>query len=170
MEHMIVLEWKPFPIKVDRLGKALKGILSSNFDGLVCGPDSLQIMFKEAVTQEDADAVTTYWDGVTEITFSPSLREMISARLNEATVFGQTMILDFAVENVEMGITQAQKTKAVSDYCRGIQRYLQTGSLYAAVEAIQEMITAGVPAELAPFVTEARLITYRDRLNAYLGL
>lgn len=170
MENSVVLLWKEFSIPTDRLMVVLKNLLSDNYDGLVCEPDQLHVVFHDEVTQEDLSALTTFWSQVTEVQFSPSLHEIISQKINGASAFGRALILDFAVDNVQLGVTQAGKTRAVSDYCRALQRYLESGSLYAAVEQINEMLTAGAPLELSPFVTAARLTSYRDRILGYLAL
>lgn len=166
----ITLQWKTFEVPVDKLDKTLREILDSNYDGLICGPDNFQVVFKETPTQEETDAVTNFWTQVTQQQFSPTLRDIISGKINDAVIFGQAVILDAAVENVQMGVTQAGKTKAVADYCGNIQRYLQTGSLYAVLTEIDALIAAGVPPELSPFITSDRLLSYKTKVMVFLGL
>ena len=169
MEHFITLQWKPFSVPVDKLLPALRALLSSNFDGIVCRENDFDVVFLAEISPEDQNALSVFWDGVTEQQFSPTLREIISKSINDASVFGRAMILDAAVENVEMGITQAGKTREVANYCANVQRYLESGSLYAAVAEIDDLLAAGVPAELSPFITADRLNIYKTRINDYLA-
>lgn len=165
----IELNWKQFYIPVDKLNSILKTIVGNNYDGLVCYSENFFVSFKEEPIENEINLVLQFWNTVTPQQFSPSLREIIAGKINEASVFGRTLILDFAVENVQMGITQAQKTREVADYLRGVQRYLESGSLYAALAATNEMISGGVPSNLAPFVTQQRLELYRDRIEDFLN-
>lgn len=167
--NSVTLQWKEFSVPVDRLNNALKAILLANYDGLICEPNEFYVMFKEEPTQDEINAVNAFWDAVTEQQFSPSLREIISGKINEASSFGRALILDAAVENVEMGVTQAGKTMLVADYCADVQRYLESGSLYAAMAKIDLLIAAGVPENLAPFITEARLQAYKTKIQEFLA-
>lgn len=169
MNNSVTLSWKEFNVPTDKLNNALKEILLENYDGLVCEPEQFYVIFKTPPTQPEIDTLTNFWNEVTEQQFSPTLREIISNSINEASVFGRTLILDAAVENVEMGITQAGKTREVADYCADIQRYLESGSLYAATAEIDELILAGVPAELSPFITQARLEAYKQKIEDFLA-
>lgn len=165
---MITLNWKSFNVPTDRLASILKNLLSYNYDGIICTEENFSVMFKEEPSTEDLDNLHEFWENATEIQFGPSLREIISEKINEASVFGRTLILDFAVENVQMGITQANKTREVADYCRKIQRYVESGSLYAAIAEIDDMISTGVPGTLSPYVTEARLLIYKQKIEDFI--
>lgn len=170
MEKYIVLQWKQFSVPVDRLNLVLKNLVGSNYDGLICNPEDFYVVFKEVPEQEAANVVINFWNNAVEQQFSPSLREIISGIINNASVFGNALILDFAVENVQMGITQAGKTKLVADYCANVQRYLQSGSLYAAITEIDSLVNAGIPENLAPFITTQRLNSYKSKIAQYLGI
>lgn len=170
MEKGIILQWKAFSIPMDKLNSSFRLLIGSNYDGLICNTEDFYVTFKEVPTQQEIDTVNTYWSQVTQEQFNPSLREIISGKINDASVFGRTLILDAAVENVEMGITQAGKTREVADYCADVQRYLESGSLYAALSKIEEMISLGVPQNLAPFITEERLLNYKSKIEAYLQI
>lgn len=94
--------------------------------------------------------------------------EAIKNVVRAATSFGQSIIIDFAAENVALGITQAGKTKAVADYLANMTRYAQTGSLYEVLAEIDRLEQAGLPQDLVPFVTAARLQIFRTKITSYL--
>jgi len=76
--------------------------------------------------------------------------------------------IEFAAENITMGITFAAKTKAVADYLQNVLRYGQSGSLYEVISEIDSLKAAAVPAELSPWVTEARLDDFKNKIIGYL--
>jgi hypothetical protein len=93
-----------------------------------------------------------------------AVREIIK----NAILFGTDLMEKFAAENVMMGITQAGKTKVVADYFADVIRYTQTGSLYEVINEVDRLINAGIPSELSPFVTEARLNDFKSKVITYL--
>lgn len=169
MENSITLQWKEFNVPVERLTITLKSLLGSNYDGIVCETKSFNVMFKEMPLEDEINTLNNYWNGVTQTQFSPTLREIIASKINEASCFGRALILDAAVENVELGITQAGKTRAVANYCSNIQRYLESGSLYAAIEELNRLILEVPPTELSPFITVDRLNEYKSKIVTFLS-
>ena len=169
IEFEVVLQWKQFQVDLKKVLFFLKLHCSANFDGLVSDQEALHVVFKEEVQQADIDVVNNYWSTVTEDSFAPTLQEVVGLKINDAIIFGNGLVVDATIENVLMGITQAQKTRAVSDYCRALQRYLQQGSLYAALEEINELIAGPPPSDLAPYITIERLQTLKSKLQAYLA-
>lgn len=165
-----VLEWKEFSVDLDKVHKHLKSILSSNFDGLRCDSDSLKVVFFETIESEDEEALSDYWENVSEEDFQQTIQEMVSTNINNAVIFGNKLINDAIVENVLLGITQLGKTKEVADYLHKLSHYLTTGSLYAAINEIDTLIAAGLPGNLSPFVTLSRLNNYKSQIQGYLGL
>lgn len=89
--------------------------------------------------------------------------------IKAAIEFGGETMAEFAAENVLMGITQAGKTKSVTDYCTDIIKYISTGSLYEVMNEIDSLIEQGIPGDLAPFITEERLLSFRQKVVDYLG-
>lgn len=100
----------------------------------------------------------------------PSIDEIVLLKIQAAIKFGDAMIVQAASENVLQGISQAGKTKEVSDYLRSIARYLREGSLYAAIDEFNRLIAEGIPEEIQPFVTESKLNGAKNRVQTYLGL
>ena len=99
---------------------------------------------------------------------TPNYTEIGKDKVRAAMNYGQKLMIDFAGENVGMGITQAGKTKTVSDYLIDVTRYLQTGSLYEVMNEIDALILAGIPGDLSPFVTEARMNDFKAKIISFL--
>lgn len=76
--------------------------------------------------------------------------------------------IEFAAENITMGITASGKTKAVADYLQNVLRYGQSGSLYEVISEIDALKSASVPVELSPWVTEERLDDFKNKIIGYL--
>jgi len=98
------------------------------------------------------------------------ISSIVDKSISRAQLFGDTLIQQFAVENVLLGITQAGKTRAVSDYLVKLLTYLETGSLYAAIEQIDALINDGLDSNLSPFVTADRMTSYKNQIQDYLGI
>ena len=80
--------------------------------------------------------------------------------------FGQQLLIDFAVENVSMGITQDGMTKTVRQAMSEIMAAIQTGSLYDALDEIDQ-----IPAEAkdGKYITDERLAVYKQKIVNYLN-
>jgi hypothetical protein len=77
-------------------------------------------------------------------------------------------MVEFASENVMMGITQAGKTKEVANYLTDVARHIQTGSLYEVINEIDRLKIEGLPQDLSPFITETRLDRFKQKILDYL--
>jgi hypothetical protein len=127
--------------------------------------DTVNIIFPEELTQQQIDDLSAL---VNNHSTEPSSEDIAGYKIREATVFGETILKQFTIENVLMGISQAGKTRQLSDYCHKLAHYVSTGSLYAAIEQIDAMILAGLDETLEPFITEARLLEYKAQIQAFL--
>lgn len=169
---MITLQWKTFNVSLDRFHKYLQ--LNNNYDGMIADDYNLKVTFKTPESSEDITYVNIYWNNITEVSENTpnadEIKENVRNILQNAKNFGKQLVEDIAVENILMGITQAGKTKAVADYCKNVQLYLNTGSLYAALNEMDTLIAAGAPSILSPFITDARMIATRAKIASYLGL
>lgn len=89
-----------------------------------------------------------------------------------AMAFGNQLAIQYSVQNILAGITASGKTQALIDYTNNLSQCLYTGSLYAAIGAIEVMIadTSDTKTSLAPFVTNDILYTYLNQIQTYLGL
>lgn len=61
-----------------------------------------------------------------------------------------TILIQYVASNVLSGITQQGKTQLIADALADVQRYGQSGSLYAAITALQQV---DITPEMAPFLT-----------------
>lgn len=98
--------------------------------------------------------------------------DLINWKVADAVRFGAETIALFKRKNIESGITQADKTKVVSDYCHWLNHYLEQGSLYAALEQINLYLidTDSGRGDAGQFVTDVRLNYYKQRIQTYLGV
>lgn len=94
---------------------------------------------------------------------------VVQQKIVDAIKFGHNLTVKFATENVLMGITQAGKTKEVSDYLADVTRYCQTGSLYEVINEIDRLIASGIPTNLSPFITVDRLNEFKQSTLDYLN-
>lgn len=112
------------------------------------------------------------WNPPTPVAPAQSAVDIYTALVQNAIVFGQSLTVQFATQNVMAGITQAGKTQAVLDYAADLYTYLSTGSLYVAITEIQTMIADTSPTKtaLAPFITNDILYAYMNQIQGYLGI
>jgi hypothetical protein len=94
------------------------------------------------------------------------------ALVNDAISFGNQLITQFAAENVSEGITQAGQTLAILTYTQSLFMYLQSGSLYLAIGAIETMIadTSSTKTSLSPFITNDILYSYLNEIQNWLEI
>lgn len=82
--------------------------------------------------------------------------------------FGENIMDEYAAENMVTGITAAGKSEAVLDYFDDVMQALKTGSLDVVIRKLSAKLTAGVPAELSPFVTEFKIQQMISRIVRFL--
>lgn len=104
---------------------------------------------------------------ISSIVTSHSNNTAIIDTIQNAIRFGQSIIIEFAAENVAMGITQDGMTKTVRENTTEIVSALTTGSLYDAVTAIKSFDPLKKDAK---YITDARLIKFLNKIEDYLGL
>ena len=105
--------------------------------------------------------------------YTPPLEDPLSPYkdlINEAINYFKSMQVEFAAENITLGITQSGKTKEVSDYLKNVLRYGQTGSLYEVIGEIDLLIQSEIPADLQPFVTVDRLNAFKVKVSDFFNL
>ena len=112
------------------------------------------------------------WNPPTPIPTSQTLVDIYTAVVQNAINFGQALIVQFATQNVMAGITQSGKTQAMLNYCSNLYVCLSSGSLYAAIDGLNTMITdtGSDKTNLSPFITNNILYAYMNQIQAYLKI
>jgi hypothetical protein len=133
-----------------------------NSEGEVIGTLTLP---DETTEEQWSDALAHY------LTPTPKpINEVVDERLQASMEFGLKMIRDAATENILTGITQAGKTREVSDFLSDVERYLRTGSLYAASDELSELAAGEIPEDIQTWVSQEKLLNAKSRIDAFLGL
>jgi hypothetical protein len=141
-------------------------LLSCGFLGIVTEDYSSYVLSETELSQEELDIISSLSEEVI-ILATETQEDRIKSVVRRAIDFGNSLTLDFATENVMLGITQAGKTKLIADTCQQAFYYLSTGSLY---EARTEMLAIVVTEEMAPFLTTARRLAFVNKIETYLGI
>ena len=90
-----------------------------------------------------------------------------SKRLDAAISFGQTLLREFTLENIKLGITQDGMTGVVLDRMQPALIAAQTGSLYELIARLRAIPDKDKDAK---YITDARILAYINKIEAYLGL
>lgn len=133
-------------------------------------PDNTWQLMLEQEYLQYLDANRPQYDAWVRSQTHETVHRIVSEKIEQAATFGDKIIEQVEVENVLLGITQEGKTKLVFDYCANLQVYLTTGSLYAAITELDLLIAAGVPEDLAPYITADRLNQYKLKIQGFLGI
>lgn len=154
--------------------------ITSEINHILGRYDGFDVVFK---TEPAAAELTELKDVVIanheHITTAESLRDYLDTQVFP---FISELIHTFAAENIAMGITQAGKTGEVlgifeERYSVGyvhpvsLKGSFDTGSLYVSLEVLQHV--RDNPNEytgLAPFVTDARLLEMKNKIETFLGV
>jgi hypothetical protein len=122
------------------------------------------IVFTSNLTESNIVVLETL---ITNHTTSPSLTDIVKQSINNAMVFGQSLLLDFSTENVLMGITQEGKTGEVLSKLSTVLPAIQSGSLYEAISRIKSIPSSDYDSK---YITEARLLIFINKIEVYLGI
>ena len=141
---------------LDKLKSELSGI--SGCTGISFCDGSLTVMFNRELSQEEQGQVET----IVANHSASNPEQSISNAVGNAMDFGRSLIIAVATENLMLGITTAQ-LQAMMAKTQGIVLLLMTGSLYTALEAIDNL-------EPDDFLTQARITAFGNKIRAYLGL
>lgn len=87
--------------------------------------------------------------------------------VSDAKDFAMKLMIEFASENILMGITQENKTGEVLEKLSSVMPSLQAGSLYEAINQIR-----AIPPEKYDdkYITEMRLLAAVNKIEFYLGM
>jgi hypothetical protein len=134
-----------------------------NFSYITGTPSSTTCYFITALSSENQLVL----DGIIDAHTTTYAYEIVEAAIAQAIKFGNDCTIKFATENVLLGITQANMTNTVRRVLSQVLGALSTGSLYDAIYEIRQ-----IPAEDKDevFITDARLLTYINDIEDYLGI
>jgi len=93
------------------------------------------------------------------------LAKLYSEALTNAIKFGDALVVEFASENMALGITQANKTSSVRKAMSEVLNCLVTGSLYDAMVEVRLIPTESKD---AIFLSDARLLAFVNKIETYL--
>lgn len=71
------------------------------------------------------------------------------------------LVMEVAAENIAMGITAQGKTKMIADTLMPVMMYGNTGSLWEAYNALNEIV---ITQDMYPYITEARREWMKNQL------
>lgn len=84
--------------------------------------------------------------------------------------FGRDLITTLQAENMAMGLAASGKMLDVIQFGFNLLMYLNIGALPAAISEIDRILAAGIPENLAPFMTTARMTANRAKIANFLGV
>jgi hypothetical protein len=152
-------------VNISKLNNEIKSsTISTKLNSITAYELLCEITFEDCLCTEDHGTLN---DIVQNHTTAEGLT-LYKNLITSAMKFGHYLLIEFAAENVSMGITQANKSKAVLDYLLHVKEALDTGSLYVAISEIDTLVSGGIPIDLDPFVTEARMLAFKQKIVDYL--
>jgi hypothetical protein len=130
---------------------------------------SVLCWFQDALSSEDQTTLNSILSAYVN---SLPIETIIQRSISNAQNFGNSLLLEYAAQNVLAGITQAGQTIPVSNYLANLYNYLSAGSLYAGIQEINNLIadTSDAKAALSPFLTNDIMYTYLNKIQTYLGI
>lgn len=149
-------------VNLIKLDSELKNI--PNFVGVTVS-ENITIHFNIAPSEENLIEVSNI---INSHVNSEDIKLIIKKRIENSILFANDLLVNFATENVLLGITQSGKTKEVADYLTNLLRYGQSGSLYEVVNELDFLISSPPPTELAPFITIERLTSLKNKTLEFL--
>jgi hypothetical protein len=147
----------------------LQAEIEAAIPGLVhhidCEGTTVSVHFIRTHTAEEDAQV----DSIVAAHSAVAVKEMVQNRIVKSMQFGQQILIEYTVQNVLEGITQSGKTKQVVEYCAKILMYIQSGSLVEVCNEVDRLIAAGIPGNLAPYITESKLLAFKAKIQAFLA-
>lgn len=136
--------------------------LVPSFLGINKNSEGVQIILSEPPTEQIISLIES-------LTPATSLDAAV-AKIKKAMDFGTYVMVEFAAENMLLGIVSSGKTKEVADFLADANRYLSSGSLYEVSAEIDRLYGLAIfPEELAPFITKERLSAVQMKILEYLN-
>ena len=160
-------------LKVEISAAGLSAPSSINTNGT-----AVSIIYASDLSSENQTTLSTTVTNHVAQTTAEYLRKYLDGTVYP---FTQGLIATFAAENIAMGVTQAGKADDLlglfghhfdigSMYPVSLKSAFDTGSLYVSLVIIQHWRdNPSVYDGLSPFVTDARLLTLKNRIETFLG-
>lgn len=161
MDSVVTANEAKADVMADEVITEARDILDAN--GQVIGQLSLPQGTPEEVWQEKL-AIFQY------VLPRPSQNDIIKAGLKAASDFGKDLAQQGVIDSMAMGLAQAPNLLDVMLYTMTTQSFLMSGALQAALADMDKKLAAGIPENLAPFVTVDIVTARRDKIKAFLGI
>lgn len=120
-----------------------------------------------------AQKIQTYWDAIqsnsaqaTAYTQKAALAA-VTVQVEAIAAFSTALLNQFAAENIAMGITADGKTEDVLDTMLPVMNALQGGAPTIAIKRAKAISPSSYDSK---YVTAARLLSYVNKIEAFLGL
>jgi hypothetical protein len=142
--------------KVVNPSKLAKEVAQSNFSHISTEGTVVHIHY---VSETDAAALTA----IVNAHIPVSASDTVKAAIANAVVFGQGLILEYATSNVISAFTLEQ-IKDIMTRTAAVQQALNTGSLYVAMDALDNLETDET------LITPTQALEFKNKIETYLGL
>lgn len=160
----MILQWKTFSIDLPSLGAFLKTNISKA-DGIVADIDTFEIIEKEPFDQEDAEAIQTYYDSLTEdgeaIKSAIPAATIIKNKILGAMEFGKDLIAEYGASNVISGFSLEQ-IQAIMTRTSKVRGALNSGALYVALSELDLIQTDDY------LITTDKITQVKSKIQTYL--
>lgn len=120
-----------------------------------------------------AQCIQQKWDSITEespeaVAYATNARKRaIKKQVEAINEFSANLLAQFNSENIDMGITQDGMTEDVLDVMLPVMSALQGGAPTVAIKRAKAIPESSYDSK---FVTEARLLSYVNQIEKFLGL
>jgi hypothetical protein len=150
-------------INIDKLNSELKLYMSAKYSHINYSNTSIDIFFSLELTSSEKEQLDTLVQNHSPI----NMTEIVKNTVKNATSFGSELMIDFATENVLMGIAQDGMTSTVRKNMEQVILALTTGSLYDAITEAKS-----IPSEKKDYkyITDVRLLNFINKIEDYLGI
>lgn len=143
---------------------------SANRSHLQAEPNASHFELADGVDEDCVDLV----DGALVLNSGKVLAKAAAAQLraiqnalSSAKSFGESLMNEFTVENITLGITADAMTGTVRKNMSEVIMALQTGSLYDAIVEAKLIPTIQKDAK---YITDARLLSFVNKIETKLGI
>jgi len=133
-----------------------KEVPQTDFSHIETNGTTVYIYYNSATDESALGAIVTAHVAV-------NAADVVSAAIANAVVFGQGLILEYATSNVIASFTLEQ-IKDNMTRTATVQQALNTGSLYVALDALDNIESDDT------VITPARVLEFKNKIETYLGL